>query len=786
MLRHNILLIYRNFKRFKTTFLINLIGLSTGLACTLLIYLWVTDELRMDKFHDKDSRLFKLMEHQQHSGSIRVTDSTPWLLAEALEDEVPEVEFSVVATPTYWSAGQTLSVGNNPVKANGKYASKDFFHVFSYELIQGSKDAALADKSSIAISRELAVNLFGGTEDVVGKTVVYQQDQIFKVSAIFENLPGNSSEYFDFILPYRILTDRVPQVAAWDNSGPNTFVVLKEGTSPTEFNRKISNFISTKSEDKHRTLFSTKYSDDYLFGNYENGVQSGGRIEYVKLFSIVAVFILIIACINFMNLSTAKASGRAKEVGIKKVVGAGRKTLIFQFLGESLLMTMLALTIAILLVDIFLPQFNIITEKKLALVFDRNLVLSMACVVMFTGLVSGSYPALYLSGFNPASVLKGKVSMAFGELWARRGLVVFQFTLSVILIVLVVVVYKQIDFVQNRNLGYDKENVVYFPNEGKIKASLETFLLGLNKIPGVTKASSIAQSMVGGGNTTEIQWDGKGPEQRIPFAIRPVNYDIIEMLDVEIIEGRAFSREFSTDTSAVIFNEAGIKAMGMKDPIGQEITLGDGSKFTIIGVMRNFHYESLHTNVGPLFFVLKPQYTETIMVKIAAGEVRQTLERMEKFYRQYNPGFPFSYRFLDQDYQSLYGSEMRVSLLSRYFAGIAILISCLGLFGLASFTAERRRKEIGIRKVMGSSEFGIVYLLSAEFTKLVLASILVALPFSYLLTKQWLDGFAFKISVESWYFISAGLVALFIAWLTVGVQAVRAARVNPTQCLRDE
>lgn len=786
MLRHNILLIYRNFKRFKTTFLINLIGLSTGLACTLLIYLWVTDELRMDKFHDKDSRLFKLMEHQQHSGSIRVTDSTPWLLAEALEDEVPEVEFSVVATPTYWFAGQTLSVGNNPVKANGKYASKDFFHVFSYELIQGSIDGALADKSSIVISRELAVKLFGGTEDVIGKTVMYQQDQIFKVSAIFENLPGNSSEYFDFILPYRILTDRVPQVTAWGNSGPNTFVVLKEGTSDKEFNRKISNFISWKSEDKHRILFTTKYSDDYLFGNYENGVQSGGRIEYVKLFSIVAVFILIIACINFMNLSTAKASGRAKEVGIKKVVGAGRKTLIFQFLGESILMTLLALAIALLFVDIFLPQFNIITEKKLALVFDRNLVLSMACVVMFTGLVSGSYPALYLSGFNPASVLKGKVSMAFGELWARRGLVVFQFTLSVILIVLVVVVYKQIDFVQNKNLGYDKENVVYFPNEGKIKASVETFLLELNKIPGVTKASSIAQSMVGGGNTTEIQWEGKGPEQRIPFAIRPVNYDIIEMLDVEIIEGRAFSREFSTDTSAVIFNEAGIKAMGIKDPIGQEITLGDGSKFTIIGVMKNFHYESLHTNVGPLFFALKPQYTETIMVKIAAGEVRQTLERMEKFYRQYNPGFPFSYRFLDQDYQSLYGSEMRVSVLSRYFACIAILISCLGLFGLAAFTAERRRKEIGIRKVMGSSEFTIVYLLSAEFTKLVLASILVALPFSYLLTKQWLDGFAFKISVEWWYFVSAGLVALVIAWLTVGVQAVRAARVNPTQCLRDE
>jgi ABC-type antimicrobial peptide transport system permease subunit len=404
----------------------------------------------------------------------------------------------------------------------------------------------------------------------------------------------------------------------------------------------------------------------------------------------------------------------------------------------------------------------------------------------FTGLVAGSYPALYLSGFNPAAVLKGRLTTSFGELWARKGLVVFQFTLSVTLIVAVIVIYRQIEFIRNKNLGYDKDNVIYFPNEGKVKSSLETFLSELNKIPGVVKASSIAQSMIGGGNTTEIHWDGKDPEQKIPFAVRPVNYDIIEMLDLQIVEGRSFSRAFSTDTSAVIFNEAGIRAMGLTDPVGKEISFGNGMKFTIIGVVRDFNYESLRTDVAPLFFALKPQFTETIIARIAAGRETPTIEKIRNFYQQFNPGFVLDYRFLDEDYQALYGEEVRVGVLSRYFAAVAIVISCLGLFGLAAFTAERRRKEVGIRKVLGSSELRIVYLLSGDFSKLVLMAIGIALPFSYLLTKQWLSNFVFRISLEWWYFIGAGLCALLIAWITVGSQAVRAARVNPTQCLRNE
>lgn len=787
MFRQNLHLVFRNFKRFKTTFFINLIGLSTGLACTFVIYLWVQDELGMDKFHEKDARLFQLMEHQQHTGSIRVTDSTPWLLADALEAEMPEVEYAVVATPTYWFSGQTLSIDNkDPVKANVKYASENFFNVFSYNLVQGDKDKVLSDKTSMAISEKLALKLFGTTGNVLGRTVMYEHDQVFKVTGVFSSLPPNCSEYFNVVLPDKVITDLHPDVTGWGNSGPNTFVVLKQGTNVADFNRKIAGYISTKVPERNRTLFATKYSALYLFGNYENGVQSGGRIEYVRLFSIIAVFILVIACINFMNLSTAKASRRIKEVGIRKVAGAGRGTLVFQYLAESLFMTFLGVVLAVLVVDLILPEFNLITGKHLELTFSGDTLIALSCILVFTGLASGSYPALYLSGFNAAVVLRGKVNLSFGEAWARRGLVVFQFSLSVILIASVVVVYRQIQFLQHKNLGYNKDNVIYFPMEGKITSSLETFLAELNKIPGVIKASSTSESIISDGNTTEIGWEGQDPDTHIPFAVRPVNYEVIEMLDLDIVQGRSFSRAFSTDTSAVIFNEAGIEAMGLKDPIGQQITLGDGSKFTIIGVVKDFHYESLRSKVAPLFFALKPQYTRQIMVRIAAGNETSTIASLQKFYQQYNPGFPFDYRFLDADYQALYGSEMRLSILSRYFAGIAILISCLGLFGLAVFTAERRRKEIGIRKVLGSSESRIFYLLSRDFIKLVFIAIAIALPSSYVLTKQWLDGFAYKTQLAWWYFASAGILALLIAWLTVGAQAIRAARVNPTQCLRDE
>lgn len=785
MFKHSLLLIYRNFLRAKSYFLINLVGLTAGLACTLLIYLWVRDELMMNKFHEKDQRLFQVMEHQQYADEIMTTSSTPGVLSETLKDEFPEVEYAATTT---WINPYTLSVKENNVKADGYHVGKDYFQIFSYHLVQGNAEQVLQDELSIVISRSLAKQLFGSEENAVGKMVEFQHSKSFQVSGVFEDLPSNSSIQFDFVLSFEYYKRDNEWVTEWGNNGPASFVVLKEGTDPVLFANKIKEFVKGKNEDSNVTLFLQQYSDRYLHGRYENGVQSGGRIEYVQLFSIIAVFILVIACINFMNLSTARATRKAKEVGIKKSVGAQRTSLVVQYISESLVMTLLSVILALGIVWLFLPQFNVITDKRIALqLMDRNLLLSLAGIIAFTGLVAGSYPAFYLSGFKPAAVLKGDVKGSIGELWARKGLVVFQFFLSVILIVSVLVIYRQIEFVQTKNLGYNKDHLIRFSLEGKAEQNRETFLNELRRIPGVVNVSSMGHSLIGrNNNTSGLDWKGKDPNDVILFENIAADYGLIETLGIEMAEGRAFSEEFGADTTKIIFNEAGIRAMNMEDPIGKTIRLWDQYDMEIIGVVKDFHFQSLHESVNPLFFRLSPPNCWNAMVRLEAGKEKETLDALTQFYSNFNPGFSFDYEFQDQEYAQQYAAEQRVATLSSYFASMAILISCLGLFGLATFTAERRLKEIGIRKALGSSSSNIVLLLSGDFTKMVLISIGLGLPASYWLLDQWLQRFALHIDLSVWYFVLAGAVALLIAWLTVASQAIRAANVNPVKCLRDQ
>jgi ABC-type antimicrobial peptide transport system permease subunit len=783
MFRHNLLLIYRNFKRFRSTFLINLIGLSTGLACALLIYLWVVDELQMDKFHEKDNRLFTVMANHKNVDNIVTFPNTPGLLAPALLQEIPGIDYAV--STSGWIDKFILSHDNTHVKAYGQFASRDFFNVFSYNLLEGDK--VLDDLNSIVICEGLAKKLFNTTENVIGKTIAWEIQgfkSVVTVTGIFADIPSNSSEQFEFLLSFEFYEKKLVTYPFWSNNYAKTFLMLKEGTNTDVLNSKISGFLKSKQADSNITLFLKRYSSQYLYSNYENGVQSGGRIAYVKLFSIIAVFILFIACINFMNLSTAKAAGRIKEVGIKKAVGAHRRTLIFQYLGESTLMTFVSLLLAVLMVDISLAQFNLITGKQLILTFDLNLMLVLLSIILITGIISGSYPALYLSGFNPATVLKGKLNSNLGDLWARKGLVVFQFTLSIILIVAVIVVYEQIEFVQNKNLGYTKDHIIYFEKEGKVTSNGETFISAVKQIPGVISAAFTDYKIGNGGWTYGISWEGN-ELYNIQYHEISVGYDAIDMLGIEMLEGRTFSQEFPSDSAGIIFNEAAIQAMGLKDPIGKVVQHYAGPR-KIVGIAKNFHFESLYNEVKPLFFKFDPANTSSVVIKLEAGKERETISKLQSFYKEYNSGFSFDYKFMDEDYQALYASEQRVAVLSKYFAGLAILISCLGLFGLAAFTAERRMKEIGIRKVLGSSNVGIVYLLSGDFTKMVATAICIALPISYFVSNNWLDNFAFKIELEWWYFIGAGLIALIIAWLTVGTQAIKAARINPAKCLRNE
>ena len=787
MVRHNLLISYRNFLRFKSSFFINLIGLSTGLACVLLIFIWVNDELKMDQFHEHGDRLYQVMENVDQGGGVITRESTSGPTADALVAEFPEVEMAVMSTMN-WSGQSVLTVGDQDLKAKGIYASASFFKMFSFGFIHGDRNQVLEDKKSIVITESLATRLFGTSDDVVGKMVELEHNKQFQVSGVMADLPAYSSPKFEYVLSFEGFREENEWVTNWFNTAPQTHVLFRPGTDVEAFNKKIFDLVRTKTEGKanHRSPFVRAYPKAYLHNRYENGQLVGGRIEYVRMFSIIAGFILLIACINFMNLSTARASRRLKEVGVKKAIGARKSALVGQYLSESTLMALVSLGVALLLVVLMLPKFNEITEKQLTLNFDPTFISVLLGVVLLTGLAAGSYPALYLSKFNPAVVLKGKLTGFAGEAWARKGLVMFQFTLSIILIVSVWVVYKQINFIQTRNLGYDKDNIMIIFSEGKVNESAETFLQEVQKIDGVVDASSTGHDMTGhNGGTYGIEWEGKDPNDRTEFERVSVNYDFIELMGIEMKEGRTFSKDFGDEESKIIFNEAGIKFMGMKDPIGKKVKLWDND-VEIIGVAKDFNFESFHEVVKPLFFFLNIKNCRNMMVRIEKGKEQETIARLEAFYKDFNAGFPFTYRFLDEDYQQLYVSERRVATLSKYFAGLAILISCLGLFGLAAFTAERRVKEIGIRKILGSSNRAIVYLLSGEFTKMVVAAIAIALPVSWYLASEWLQGFAFHIDLEWWFFGGSGLVALLIAWLTVGMQTIKASRINPTECLRSE
>ncbi len=784
MLKHNIKLFFRNINRDLSSFLINIIGLSTGLACALFIALWVSDELGVDKFYENHDRIYQVAENFQFSDGVQTMIAASAPMAEYLVTQMPEVEYAAATIQPDWFGKHVLSVGDQNLKVPGQLVSKDYFNIFSFNLIQGDKNQVIADPNSIVISKDLALKLFGTTENVVGRSIEYEKSRQFQVSGIFEDVPANSTVQFDFVLSDKAYKDEAPwnsiNTDTWHSIGPQVYVLLKEGADIDVLNTKVAKIRKERNENDLRTSILIPFSEHYLHGTYKNGKQVGGRIEYVELFSMIAILILIIACINFMNLSTARASKRLKEIGVKKAVGAKRKTFLFQFLSESVLMSIMALFVALLSVALLLPRFNTIIGKQLALQFDLNLALLTLGITFVTGLLAGSYPAIYLSGFNAVTVLKGKLNRSIGELWTRKGLVVTQFALSIILIVSVIVVYNQIKFAQNQNLGYNKDNIVYFKAEGKIKEQLPTFLAELKKLPGIKNASSTTHSMIGHNWSTSLEWEGMDPDNETNFQIIGVDYDFIETMDMEIVAGRGFNRAFG-DSIGMIFNETAIKAMGLEDPIGKIVA----GRIPIVGVVKDFHFKSLHDKVEPLFMAIMPEVNK-VMVRIEAGKERDAIKEIHGIYQAFNPGFPFEYEFLDDNYKALYASEQRVATLSKYFAGMAILISCLGLFGLAMFTSERRKKEISVRKVLGQTVTQVTVMLSNEFAKLVLVAILIALPIAYLLANNWLSGFAYHIPLQAWYFLGAGLAALLVAMLTVGSQAIQAANRNPVDGLREE
>jgi ABC-type antimicrobial peptide transport system permease subunit len=791
---------WRNLLKDRQFTLLNLAGLASGLACAFIIYLWVNDEMQIDKFHQNNSQLYQVMQNiPLDDGSIMTTEHTPDLLAKSLADQMPEVQDVAIVKYPDEDDNPTgiLSYNGTGVKAKEIYATPNFFKIFSFQLLQGNKDQVLSNKSDVLLSDLLAMKLFHTTQNLIGKIITWDRgtgqpgsvNGKYIISGIFESPSANSSLRFDLLFPHAVYADNNKDYINWQNSNPATYVLLKSGTDIGSFNKKVKGFIKAKypagSNDQKwaGTLFLQRYSAKYLQNHYENGAPDGGRIEYVKLFSAIAIFILLIACINFMNLSTAKASRRMKEVGIKKVMGASRGALILQYISESMLMALLSLLIAIMLVWLLLPAFREITGKELSIHLNASLFFAVAGVTITTGIISGSYPALYLSGFRPVAVLKGKLDASAGESWVRKWLVVFQFAISVILIVSVIVVYKQTILIQTKNLGYSKDNIIRFSNDGKLQQDQQAFLTEARTIPGIVNASDMEGDMFGnhsGGGG--IHWPGQ--TQRIEFSGLYVDYNFMETMGLQMKEGRMFSRQFGSDSDGVIFNEAAIAAMKLKDPVGKSVILW-GRKQQIIGVVKDFHYESLYKKVGP-FFISYRKNTANLLVKIQVGTEKETIALLGSLYKKYNPGLPFEYSFLDEDYNALYSSEQRVAVLSRYFAGIAIVISCLGLFGVAAFTAQKRQKEIGIRKVVGASVSNIAIMFSKDFLKLVLIALLFAFPVAWWAMHNWLQSFAYRVNVGAGIFLIAGIVTMLITLITISFQSIKAALANPVNSLRSE
>ncbi len=783
MLKHNLLILYRNLKRDISTFSINLFGLTAGLTCALLIFLWVNDEVAKNKFHSNDARLFQVMEHQHYSDQILTTESTPGPLAEDLQREFPEVEMAVT---TMWMNNYDLTVGDKTIKGRGFPVGRDYFQMFSYPIIRGTAATLLADESSIVISEELAKSFFINPDEAIGKQIILDHDIGYLVSGVFKKVPSSSYQ-FDFVTSFGAVQKRQEWLKTYDSNGPPTYVLLREGSDGTQVSEKIKNFVKTKKADSKVELFLRKYSDQYLHDKWENGKLVGGRIEYVRLFSLVAVAILLIACINFMNLATAQAARRVKEVGVKKSVGAERNSLIAQFLTESLVVALLAFLISLVAVWLFLPIFNSITEKEMVLPVAHPVILfGLLGISIFTGLIAGSYPALFLSGFKPVEILKNQQLGSFKEVLIRKGLVVFQFAIAVVLIVSILVINNQIRYVQSRSLGYDRENLVRIPFSNKLWQLQETFINELKKLPGVVNASSIGHSVTGrNNNTSSVEWPGKHPDDRILFETMYGNFETVDVLGFSILEGRNFSREYASDSAAIIFNEAAIEMMGLTNPIGQEVK-ANGYTHHIVGVVKNFNFQSLHSPVEPAYIILSPRSTWNVLVRLAPGNLPATLQEIEAVYKRILPAYTFNYVFQDDAYARMYSAEQRVATLAGYFALFAVIISCLGLYGLATHTAERRLKEMGIRKALGLSAQGILLLLSRDFTKQVLMGIAIGLPVSYWWLNQWLQRFEFHVELAWWYFVVAAAIALCIAWVTVASKAWQAAQVNPVDCLRME
>ena len=775
----------RTLLRHKGFSALNIMGLAVGLAVCILIFLWVQDELGYDRFHNNADRIYRVIEHEElSSGEILSYSQQGPALAPILKADYPEILESV----RYRVMGDRLvRFGDQKFYERGfAFADPAILTMFTFPLIKGDPASALTDPSSIVISEDMARKYFEN-EDPIGKVLQVDNHSNFIVSGVLENIPSNSHLKFDFLVKFESIKNFGQPITGWDSFYLDTYVLLTETADPRDVDQKIKNVISEHSEGSAFTIDLQPLTRIRLFSNVILTPQVDGDIKYIVIFSLIAVFILLNACINFMNLTTARSGQRAREIGMRKVVGARRKELVNQFFGESLLMAFISLFFAVGLVLVLLPLFNQLSGKDLPLmVLGRpHVILGLLGITLAAGLVSGIYPALLLSSFQPVAVLKNAIRSGLRGKAFRRTLVIFQFVLTTVLIIGTVVVYRQMNYLRRQNLGYAKDQVMIFRLPGNLREKIDLMKTTFETIPGVLNTA--AASTVPGRRRATLTletWEGRDSDDRFELGILDVDLGFLSTFELEMVEGRFFSRDFATDEkNAVIVNEAAIRSLGMKDPIGKWVL---GPSLKIIGVIKDFNMRTLHHKIAPLVIGMRKSNLNHMFVKIASENIPRTIASLRSSWNSTVPEYPFEFKFLDEQLEEYYRADQRIGRIINAFAGLALFVACLGLFGLASFVAERRTKEIGIRKVLGASNPVIFHLLTRDFVKWILIANVIAAPIAAYAMMKYLNFYAYHTKLGPMVFLIPALLTLLVSSLAISWQVIRAATADPVKSLKYE
>lgn len=789
MFRNYFKIAFRNLLKNRGYSFINIGGLAVGLASAMLIFLWIADEYSYDKFQTNYHNTYQLYQSQEwNMGHIGTAEAMPYPMLETLPAKASMVKNICM---TNWGEGNMLQVGETRINKMQLSVSQDFLKMFTFPLIKGDANHALDELTSIVITESTAKALFGDA-DPMGQFIRIDNDREQKVTGVVRDIPRQSKFRFDFLLPFSYYEATQPWVrnskGNWDNNSFQMYVQLQDGATEAETNAAIQNIIRENNPNAPTAkLFLHPMSKWRLQANFEEGQNTGGLLDYVRLFTAIAVFVLVIACINFMNLATARSESRAKEVGIRKSIGSRRKELILQFLGESVMVTAFAFALAVTLVELLLPSYNLLVDKNISIDYTNGLIWLVAIsLILVIGLFTGSYPAFYLSGFQPVKVLKGKIDAAKGGSTPRKVLVVLQFTTSIALIIGTVVIYQQIQHVKNRDMGYDRENLIQIWTNNELETNFQTIrneLVATGAVKSICKSNSPVTSIF---SNQDVKWQGMPGDTRVAFSTIATEYDYTETMGVKMIMGRDFSRDFPSDSSGVVINQAALKMIGFEEPLGQKLEWG-GDQFEIVGVMQDMVMADAMAVVQPLMMYLIPDWSSTITIRLNKTEdINAAIAQVESVFKKHNPNYPFEYKFTDEIFNRKFANINLISRLAGIFGGLAIAITCLGLLGLAAFTAEQRTKELGIRKVMGATVSSLVMLVSKDFTRLVLIAFLLAAPLAWWYLNEFLMRYEYRIEIGYWVFGIVGGFALLLTVLIVSTQALKAATANPTKSLRSE